>query len=166
MFCILNEVDEQKISAKRVQDRKSESYEGVNKMSKLIAIGIMFLILFAFVSPALAADTTRAEPNYKIYTLEQNEDTAKLLESLGEKQNVMVYDAESEEDLIKIATTLSEDFGVDGKELIGSIEQSIEQPSDRASTDLLENLQGSSNIDQFSIIIRITSDSITIIIIW
>ncbi len=131
-------------------------------MSKLIATGIMFLILSAFVSPALAADTTRAEPNYKIYTLEQNEDTAKLLESLGEKQNVMVYDAESEEDLIKIATTLSEDFGVDGKELIGS----IEQPADKAPVDFLETLE-TGNIDQhISIIIIITPHSITIIIIW
>ncbi len=131
-------------------------------MSKLIATGIMFLILSAFVSPALAADTTRAEPNYKIYTLEQNEDTAKLIEFLEEKQNVMVYDAESEEDLIKIATTLSEDFGVDGKELI----EPIEQPADKAPVDFLETLE-TGNIDQhISIIIIITPHSIKIMIIW
>lgn len=122
----------------------------------------MFLILSAFVSPALAADTTRAEPNYKIYTLEQNEDTTKLLEFLEEKQNVMVYTAESEEDLTKITSTLSEDVGIDEKKLIGS----IEQPADKAPVDFLKTLE-TGNIDQhISIIIIITPHSITIIIIW
>lgn len=132
-------------------------------MNKLIATGIMFLILSAFVSPALAADTTRAEPkDYKMYTLESNEDTEKLIDFLEENQKVEIYKAESKDDLIKIATTLSEDFGIDGKELI----RSTEQPADKAHVDLLETL-GTGNIDQhIIIIIVVTPHSITIFIIW
>lgn len=131
-------------------------------MSKLIAIGIMFLILSAFVSPAIAAETREAPKEYKVFTAKSDEDTEKLIGFLEENQKVEVYKAESKDDLIKIATTLSEDFGIDEKELLGS----IEQPAVKAPVDILETLGTGSNPDLISIIIIITPHSITIIIIW
>lgn len=155
--------------------------KGVKKMNKLIATGIMFLILSAFVSPALAADATRAEPiDYKMYTLESSEDTEKLIDFLEENQKVEIYNAESKEDLNKIVTTLSDDLGIDGKEIL----ESIEQPTDKALADndlqalLIENsadkalddndLQALNTeiICQNTLIIIFTPYCIYIIIIW
>ena len=133
-------------------------------MNKLIATGIMFLILSAFVSPALAADTTRAEPkDYKMYTLKSNEDTEKLIDFLEKNQKVEVYNAESEEDLNKIVTILSDDLGIDGKEIL----ESIENPADKAPADNDLQALWTGNIDKhISIRIIITPTSITIIITW
>jgi hypothetical protein len=137
-------------------------------MNKLIPTGIIFLILSAFVSPAIAADSMQIEKNEcQVFTVKSDEKTTKLLESLEEKQNVRVYNAESEEDLIKIAASLSEDFKLDEHGLLKSVEQSIEQPSDRASVDLLEELatDDTGNADLTTIIIIINLKWITILII-
>lgn len=123
-------------------------------------------MLSVFVSPAVAADSMQRENNeYQVLTVKSDEKTTKLLEFLEEKQNVRVYNAESEEDLIKTAATLSEDFGLDEKGLLKSIEQSIEQPSDRSSVDLLEKLTTDGNPDLTTIIIIIDLKWITILII-
>ncbi len=123
-------------------------------------------MLSVFVSPAVAADSMQRENNeYEVLTVKSDEKTTKLLEFLKEKQNVRVYNAESEEDLIKTAATLSEDFGLDEKGLLKSIEQSIEQPSERSSVDLLEKLTTDGNPDLTTIIIIIDLKWITILII-
>lgn len=123
-------------------------------------------MLSVFVSPAVAADSMQRENNeYEVLTVKSDEKTTKLLEFLEEKQNVRVYNAESEEDLIKTAATLSEDFGLDEKGLLKSIEQSIEQPSERSSVDLLEKLTTDGNPDLTTIIIIIDLKWITILII-
>lgn len=97
-------------------------------MDKLMATGIIFLILSAFVSPAVAADATQGtSKEYKILTVKSDEKAAKLLESFEGKQNVRVYTAESEEDLTKITATLSEDLGIDEKELLKSIEKATDK---------------------------------------
>jgi ABC-type multidrug transport system fused ATPase/permease subunit len=135
-------------------------------MNKLIPTGIIFLILSAFVSPAIAADSIQREKNeYQVFTVKSDEKTTKLLESLEEKQNVRVYNAESEEDLIKIAASLSEYLKLDEHELLKSVEQSIEQPSDRASVDLLEKLITDGNPDLTKLIIITNGEWIIIIII-
>lgn len=97
-------------------------------MDKLMATGIIFLILSAFISPAVAANAAQGMPKeYKILTVKSDEKAAKLLESFEGKQNVRVYTAESEEDLTKITATLSEDLGIDEKELLKSIEKASDK---------------------------------------
>jgi hypothetical protein len=105
-------------------------------MDKLMATGLIFLILSAFVSPAVAADATQGMPKeYKILTVKSDEKAAKLLESFEGKQNVRVCTAESEEDLIKIAATVSEDLGINEKELLKSIEKASDKSSEAYSPE-------------------------------
>jgi ribosomal protein S8 len=131
-------------------------------MKKLMMIGMIFLILSAFVSPAVAADTKSGDSEEcKIFAVKSDE-KAKLLESLEGKQDVMVYTAESDEDLTKITETLSQELEIDEKKLLKSIEKASEKSEETySSEEAMTRVCGCTDV----IIIVIILDDGTIIVI-